>query len=56
MIEKQTEKKINTKFSTENRLGDHIWWISDIKKFKKDYPNWFHKYGIKKILTDLIKN
>jgi CDP-paratose 2-epimerase len=22
------------------RIGDHIWYISDITKFKKDYPNW----------------
>lgn len=56
MIEEQTDKKIITQFSTENRVGDHIWWISDVKKFKKDYPNWFHKYGIKEILSDLIKN
>ena len=22
------------------RESDHLWWISDMSKFKKDYPNW----------------
>jgi CDP-paratose 2-epimerase len=24
----------------ENRIGDHIWWISDMSKFKSEYPDW----------------
>jgi len=24
----------------ENRIGDHIWWITDLSKFKNDYPEW----------------
>jgi CDP-paratose 2-epimerase len=30
----------NYKLSDENRVGDHIWYISDLSKFKNDYPNW----------------
>ncbi len=22
----------------ENRMGDHMWWISDISKFQAHYP------------------
>ena len=22
------------------RKGDHLWWISDMSRFKRDYPNW----------------
>jgi CDP-paratose 2-epimerase len=32
--------KLNYEISEENRIGDHIWWISDMNKFKGDYPNW----------------
>jgi CDP-paratose 2-epimerase len=30
------------KYSVEakNRIGDHRWWVSDIAKFKTDFPNW----------------
>lgn len=24
----------------DNRIGDHIWYISDLTKFKTDYPEW----------------
>ena len=24
----------------DNRIGDHIWYISDLTKFKADYPEW----------------
>ena len=44
-------KKIYRKAS---RVGDHIWYISDIKKFRKHYPNWKQKYGTKKIIEELI--
>ena len=51
-------KKINIKkrIIKKNRVGDHIWYISDTKKFKKDYPNWKQKYNTKKIIEELIEN
>ncbi len=30
----------NYTISDKNRIGDHIWYISDLSKFKRDYPNW----------------
>ena len=39
-----------------NRIGDHIWYISSMKKFKKHYPNWKQKFTTKKILDQLINN
>ena len=38
------------------RVGDHIWYISDLSKFKKHYPNWKQKYDTKKIIEELISN
>jgi CDP-paratose 2-epimerase len=38
------------------RVGDHIWYISDTRKFKKDYPNWKQKYNNKKILDELLND
>jgi CDP-paratose 2-epimerase len=36
-----------------NRSGDHIWWISDIQKFKNHYPKWEPKYAIADILQEI---
>jgi len=41
--------------SDQARSGDHIWWISDVRKFKKDYPAWNYKYDIKTILKEIIE-
>ena len=40
LIENISEKKSKYKILKNNRLGDHIWWISDNSKFKKHYPKW----------------
>ena len=36
------------------RVGDHIWYISNLSKFKKNYPKWKQRYNTKKIIEDLI--
>ena len=38
----------------EARAGDHIWYISDLSKFKKDYPYWDITYSIERIVKDII--
>ncbi|EKD23703.1 MAG: hypothetical protein ACD_81C00190G0004 [uncultured bacterium] len=52
-IEKILGKKAVYEYSDENRIGDHIWYISDVSKFKKHYPNWEFKYTIDQILEEI---
>ena len=54
MLEKMCKIKIKKKYHKVNRVGDHIWYISNMGKFKKHYPNWKQKYTTKKILKELI--
>ncbi len=56
MIESVTNIKTNLNYVEENRSGDHIWWISDVSKFKKDYPDWSLRYTINDIITEIINN
>ena len=53
-LEEMCKIKIIKKFHKVNRVGDHIWYISNMGKFKKHYPNWEQKYTTKKILKELI--
>jgi len=55
-IEGMTSKKMSLNYVDQNRSGDHIWWISDISKFKKDYPEWHLTYTIDDIIQEIIKN
>ena len=56
MVENYSKIKIKKKIIKQNRVGDHIWYISNISKFKKDYPKWKQKYNTKKIIEELINN
>jgi CDP-paratose 2-epimerase len=48
------EKKLNWTYAESNRIGDHIWWISNIQKFKDHYPDWQLTYTIKDILEEIL--
>ncbi len=52
-IEKILGKKANYELSDENRIGDHMWYISDVSKFKKHYPEWDFEYDIDAILKEM---
>ena len=55
-ISQTTGIKIKINYIPKARVGDHIWYISNVNKFKRDYPNWKQKFNTKKILDELIKN
>tara|TARA_B100000029_G_scaffold509361_1_gene598382 strand:- start:55 stop:1104 length:1050 start_codon:yes stop_codon:yes gene_type:complete len=56
LVELLKKIKIKTKYLKQNRIGDHIWYISNINKFKKHYPKWSQKYNNLKIMKELIDN
>ena len=55
-IKEKIDLNIKLKYIRKNRVGDHIWYISNCSKFKKHYPNWQQKYNTKRILDELIIN
>lgn len=46
-------KKLTYSYSDQNRIGDHIWWVSDISAFKRDYPSFELKFDIQSTLQDI---
>ena len=55
-LEHKTKNKIKKIYIKKNRVGDHIWYVSSMKKFKKHFPNWRQKFTTKKILDELVSN
>ena len=53
VCESIADKKLDWTYSETNRIGDHIWWISDIQKFKNHYPDWDLTYSITDILKEI---
>jgi CDP-paratose 2-epimerase len=54
--EELSGRKLDYSYTDDNRSGDHIWYISDLAKFKAQYPNWSIKYNIKQILTEIYES
>ena len=48
-------RKLNWTYSEQNRIGDHIWWVSDNSKFSQHYPNWKLKYNVPQILQEIYE-
>ena len=48
--------KLDYTISEDNRIGDHIWYISDVTKFMEHYPNWNYKYNIDSIISEMISS
>lgn len=53
ICEKIAGTKMNYSYTEDHRIGDHIWWISDLTKFKSHYPGWNWEYGIEDILLEI---
>ena len=54
IVQKKINSKINLKYIKKNRVGDHIWYISDLSKFRKDYPNWSISHNTNSIINEII--
>lgn len=53
MCESITGRKMNYRYSDTNRVGDHIWWISDTSKFESHFPDWKPEYNVNAILQQI---
>jgi|TARA_Y100000389_G_C17461712_1_gene522267 CDP-paratose 2-epimerase len=52
--EQIANKKLDYTYSDNSRIGDHIWYVSDLSKFKKDYPKWKIEKGIEIIMHEIF--
>lgn len=53
LCESISGRKLDWTYLEDNRIGDHIWWISDVRKFQGHYPQWQLRYGIREILQEI---
>ena len=56
LIEKESKIKFQYKISKKNRVGDHIWYISDNSKFKKDYKNRKIQKKLNLIIKEMVSS
>lgn len=55
-IEKISGRKTKIDYRDQNRIGDHIWYVSSVSKFKSHYPDWKYEYNIDATIEDICRN
>jgi CDP-paratose 2-epimerase len=45
--------KLSWTYVDDNRIGDHIWWISDVGRFQRHYPEWRYEYDLEALLSEI---
>ena len=54
ILKKKYNIKLKYKIIKTNRSGDHIWYISDISKFKKKHKKWKIKKSLDQIIDEMV--
>ncbi|MDQ3753860.1 MAG: NAD-dependent epimerase/dehydratase family protein [Acidobacteriota bacterium] len=55
LCEEIAGKKLEWSYAETNRIGDHIWWISDISKFGEHFPAWRLQHDLRAILEEIFE-
>lgn len=53
--QKVVGRELKWSYEDTARKGDHIWWISDLSKFKEHYPEWNITYNVPRILKEIYE-
>ncbi|BBK30828.1 CDP-paratose 2-epimerase [Stella humosa] len=51
--ERRTGRPMRWSYSDDARTGDHIWWVSDTRRFQADFPDWRYRYDLDGILDQM---
>jgi CDP-paratose 2-epimerase len=55
LIEELSGEKIHWQYAEQNRIGDHICYISDLRKLKTHFPDWRITRSLKDICQEIIE-
>jgi len=54
-IEQIAGKKVRWEYHDEPRVGDHICYISDLRKLREHFPNWTLTHSLDQILAEILQ-
>jgi CDP-paratose 2-epimerase len=55
LCEEVSGRKLRWSYSETNRIGDHIWYVSDVRAFRADFPNWSYRYDLRAIVEAIYQ-
>ena len=54
LIHRASGKRPKLSYTETNRVGDHICYYSDLRKFQSHFPTWKKKYSLEQIVTEMV--
>jgi CDP-paratose 2-epimerase len=55
LSERLAGRTLDWTYTETNRVGDHIWYISDMAKFRTHYPGWRQEYDLDRLMQDMYE-
>jgi CDP-paratose 2-epimerase len=55
LTERIVGRRMRTRYVEQNRNGDHIWYVSDTRRFQEHYPGWQHGYDLERLLVEITE-
>jgi CDP-paratose 2-epimerase len=53
ICERISGNKMQINYDENNRIGDHIWYISDVRKFQSHFPEWKYRYTLEEMMQQI---
>jgi CDP-paratose 2-epimerase len=53
-FESRLGRTLRVEYSERNRVGDHICYISDMRRLEADYPGWRQEYTLERTLDEIV--
>ena len=53
LCEEISGRQLNWTYVEDNRIGDHIWWVSDVRRFQRHFPGWKYQYDLRATLQEI---
>jgi CDP-paratose 2-epimerase len=54
LLERAFGRKLDRRYVSQARSGDHAWWISDSSKFESAYPDWTQRHSFEDIIAEFV--
>jgi CDP-paratose 2-epimerase len=54
LVERFSGREMRYSVEEGARIGDHVWWISDVRAFQRDYPDWRYAYDLEGMVGEIV--
>lgn len=55
LMERLAGRPLQWRYADASRAGDHIWWVSDIRRFMQHYPDWRIDYDLDRTAREIVE-